>query len=183
MPIDGLIRIYCLIDPRTQEVRYIGKTDKEIQTRLSQHISKAKNRPTTHRDKWISNLLSINLIPEISVVEYCLPELWKSREVYWIALYRKSADLTNHSDGGEGSNLNRGMKNHKAVFTTDEVRQAVTLYVLGCCYEQITTLDPFKNLSYKTLRSWAQKECRSDETLGIPMKTEYIRETKQIGLH
>lgn len=178
IPKDGLIRIYSLIDPRNLEIRYIGKTRKEVESRLIEHISKARKSPTTHRDKWINSLIRLGLKPEIKVIEYCTKDIWQDREIYWISYYRGIHSLTNHSDGGGGSNLNKGVDNHNAKFSTQQIREAVTLYVLGCSYNQIKTLTPFQSLRYKTLRSWAEKGNRVDETTGIPMKSDYIRESK-----
>ncbi|MBK3841724.1 GIY-YIG nuclease family protein [Paraburkholderia aspalathi] len=94
--------IYVLRDPRTNEIRYVGKTIQTLQTRLAGHLfDSAKKR--THRDKWISHLLLLGLKPQIEEIERTLGN-WAERESFWILFYRRAgAKLTNHTDGGEGA--------------------------------------------------------------------------------
>lgn len=174
-PEDGLVRIYALSDPITGEVRYIGKTVKHIETRLSEHLSKSIKNPTNYKDSWVISLNNKGLKPLISVVEMCEKDCWEEREKYWIDYYRKISRLTNISDGG-GEYSRYGIDNVKASYTTEEVREAVTLYVLGCTHKQIITLEPFKELKFRCLRGWIEKENRTEETVGIPTRREYLQE-------
>lgn len=54
--------IYSLIDPRTNEVRYVGRTSlKRKNKRLYEHINYAhKNK--TYSATWIRKLLELNLL-------------------------------------------------------------------------------------------------------------------------
>jgi group I intron endonuclease len=90
--------IYGLIDPRTNQIRYVGKTN-NIKQRLFDHIRHSKLK-ITYKDKWICNLLSQNLKPIIVTLEEC-GENWAEREIYHISLYE---NLTNLTKGGEGLN-------------------------------------------------------------------------------
>lgn len=98
-----ITRVYVLVDPRTSRIRYVGKTVKNIQARLCQHISYARNcKNNSHRDRWIRSLLGNELRPIAKEVEICGVE-WPQRERFWIAYFRsKYDDLTNIADGGEG---------------------------------------------------------------------------------
>ena len=94
--------IYALIDPRTNLVRYVGKSQNPA-TRLRRHIHEANKGNTTHKCCWIASLLHLNLKPILSILEVCEHAVWKEREIYWIAFYRElGADLTNCKDGGDG---------------------------------------------------------------------------------
>ncbi|MBB5444642.1 MULTISPECIES: GIY-YIG nuclease family protein [unclassified Paraburkholderia] len=96
--------IYLLRDPRTSEVRYVGKTVRSIESRLRGHISDSR-RQKIRVSRWIASLLAIDMRPLVELIEVA-HEDWQERERHWISFYR-SADgtdnLTNHTDGGEGA--------------------------------------------------------------------------------
>lgn len=92
-----LTTIYGLIDPRNGELRYIGKSHK-LRERFLEHLS---GKGKTHKDKWIRQLLSLGLQPELIVIEET--EDWVEAEKFYIAYFRSiGANLTNLTDGGEG---------------------------------------------------------------------------------
>lgn len=169
--------IYKLIDPRDGEVRYVGKTTKSLAKRRAEHLCAAK-LAKTHRDKWLLTLTVEGLKPIIELIEYVEDSDWEDREIYWIAEYRKSHSLTNHSDGGGVNRPQSGELNHKAVFSKVDVREAVTLFSIGFSRDVIRSFTKFKNLSDKTLRSWCQKETRALDTEGIPTRREFMRTTQ-----
>ena len=53
--------IYGLVDPRTDEIRYIGKAN-DIRQRLKNHLNPARYRPT-HKFNWIRKLRRLNMKP------------------------------------------------------------------------------------------------------------------------
>lgn len=92
--------IYLLLDPRTDAVRYVGVT--HGRTRLAEHVYSAK-RLRTHTATWIRSLLREGLRPIQREIEQGCGGGWVEREMHWIAEYRScGADLTNHTNGGEG---------------------------------------------------------------------------------
>lgn len=93
--------IYTLSDPRTGEVRYVGRTFRGRQ-RLVEHLSKAKRGGRTYRDCWIKSLLVLGLRPSMTVLQEGFGEGWQDAERDWIAKYRESGRLVNLTDGGEG---------------------------------------------------------------------------------
>lgn len=91
--------IYALLDPVTHDVCYVGQT-KDVCRRKWQHSSLSNNR---HRDRmvcqWICDLLANDLKPIFIELEQSADI--DSREVYWIAEYkRRGARLLNMNDGG-----------------------------------------------------------------------------------
>jgi group I intron endonuclease len=90
--------IYGLIDPRSNKIRYVGKTNNPDQ-RLFDHIRHSKHK-TTYKDKWIRSLVEIGLKPIITILEEC-GDNWVEREIHHISLYE---NLTNLTKGGEGLN-------------------------------------------------------------------------------
>jgi len=93
--------IYGLVDPRTNEIRYIGKTQQSPSTRLRAHML---DRSNCHRVHWLRELAALGLEPDIvllEAIEGAWP--WQESERYWIAKYRnEGARLLNLTDGGEG---------------------------------------------------------------------------------
>jgi hypothetical protein len=96
--------IYSLSDPRTGEIRYIGKTN-NIKKRLKRHLSNDSLNDNTYRSNWIISLLRDEIVPEIKVVGEFPKEDINEKEIYYIDLYKKEGyNLTNHSIGGDGYN-------------------------------------------------------------------------------
>lgn len=106
--------IYTLTDPRTNEVRYVGKTVKTLEQRLIAHTG--DTRKNTHRRNWIIQLRRLGLRPLISLIETVADDGdWVAAERFWIAHYRKQgAKLTNLTDGGEGAPGNKVSEATKA---------------------------------------------------------------------
>jgi len=96
--------IYTLSDPRDGRVRYIGKTERSLKQRLSQHVY-ASEQSSHFTANWIKSLLAEGLIPiieELEVIE--VGGDWVEAEQRWIKIYReRGAALTNLGDGGEGN--------------------------------------------------------------------------------
>ena len=99
-------KIYFLIDPRTNEVRYVGKTTKNLNKRLFNGHLKDKNK--THKTNWINSLKKQELIPEIKLIKICKnEELCNFSEKFYIKLLGRADKnmgiLVNSTDGGEGT--------------------------------------------------------------------------------
>ena len=91
--------IYTLIDPRDNQIRYVGKTDNPERRLASHLIEKYKS----HRTNWVQGLIARGLKPIMVIIEE-VPEgqSWEDRERYWIAYHRSlGCKLTNMTDGGD----------------------------------------------------------------------------------
>lgn len=94
--------IYSLSDPRTNQVRYIGKTNNPS-ARLSGHISYSV---TGEKSRWIAELKAIGLRPIMNILEETTEEQWSVREQHWIAKTKESnCALLNIQAGGGGNQL------------------------------------------------------------------------------
>jgi hypothetical protein len=92
------VYIYGLKDPRTNEIRYIGKSNNP-ERRYSQHF--AANDDNSHKCNWIKSLKRKGLRPELVILEITTPEEWEEREKHWIEFGVESGwDLTNIRAGG-----------------------------------------------------------------------------------
>ena len=106
----GNILIYSLHDPRTGELRYVGKT-KKLRARISEHLSRARKGQRTHLSAWLRSLVTVGLMPEMRVIEETSEQLWQARERFWINHFRQSGvRLTNGTEGGEGGATCNGKK-------------------------------------------------------------------------
>ena len=96
------VYIYGLTDPRTGDLRYVGKTVKTLARRLSAH--KAAARAGVHRPcaRWIRSLLLAGKEPAIFLIEVAPSSDWAARECFWIGHYRGAGcRLLNLTDGGD----------------------------------------------------------------------------------
>jgi len=107
--------IYVLIDPRTNLIRYVGKTT-NVKKRLNKHLNESKHSTKSHKKAWINGLLKLDLLPLIEVIDEVPMDDWQFWEMYWISQMKTwGFNLTNHTDGGEGVNIgsipwNKGTK-------------------------------------------------------------------------
>lgn len=98
--------IYGLIDPRNDQIRYVGKTVLAPKRRLATRIwhSKAAGRKH-HRHAWLAGLAADGHVPEVVELEVVPPGAdWIEAEQFWIAYFRSiGADLCNLTIGGDGA--------------------------------------------------------------------------------
>ena len=109
--------IYCLKDPITDELRYIGKS-LNPKRRFTQHLWEASRGIKTHKNNWIRKIISSGNVPVIEILEECDESNWAYRERYWIDFF--SNVLTNATPGGDG-----------VLFHTDETRKKISLKSQG----------------------------------------------------
>jgi hypothetical protein len=81
--------IYGLVDPCDNCLRYIGKTHKRRENRLSEHVEAALEGSPLPVHQWIRGLLACGLSPEIFILERTPPELdWRWAEIAAIERWR-----------------------------------------------------------------------------------------------
>jgi hypothetical protein len=98
------VSIYGLVDPRTNEIGYIGKTVMNLPKRLSYHVYEANtSQKNYHRLRWVRKILSLGMMPEIILLEEVPFDDWEWYETWWIKYGRVVGwDLTNGTSGGDG---------------------------------------------------------------------------------
>lgn len=114
--------IYALIDPRTQEVRYIGRSV-NIEARYRDHLNKCDKKPYWSA-RWIRSLQELGLVPQLEILEQVEDRsTLKDREIAWIAYAREQGwKLTNLTDGGDGT-LNPSEHHRQAVAEANRKRK------------------------------------------------------------
>jgi len=98
-----MVTIYGLLDPRTDELRYIGKTHCEPIKRFYLHVSGARRGDTSPKAAWIRRLLGAGLRPKLVVLAEYPFGVWRLAERTWIeTAQRQGYDLLNVARGGGG---------------------------------------------------------------------------------
>jgi hypothetical protein len=94
--------IYALIDPRDDQVRYVGKAD-NVKERFMSHLRESKTNAKSHKCAWIRTLIAEGLKPVVKTLEEVNIDEWQKAEIYYIQEFRKmGVNLTNHTIGGDG---------------------------------------------------------------------------------
>ena len=121
--------IYGLVDPITNEIRYVGKSCKGLE-RPKEHMWPFSLKNKSKKNSWIKKLMAVGLKPSIVVIETCgLQESLDEREIYWISFYRKiNKNLTNMTDGGTGGNTGQAFKKWKPVLSMNVVTGDIKRY-------------------------------------------------------
>jgi hypothetical protein len=99
-----MAKIYTLSHPLTNEVRYIGKSYKDLSKRLYEHLKDSiKIQNNTYKHNWIRSLQKQNLEPRIELLDEVDDVEWQYWEKFYISLFRSwGFRLINATDGGEG---------------------------------------------------------------------------------
>jgi hypothetical protein len=95
------VTIYALVDPRSDQIFYVGKTENELQVRLRGHICDALAGRSSSASV-IQEIVSAGLRPSIRVIEVVSFGEWAVAERKWIAHFRSFGLLCNRAKGGEG---------------------------------------------------------------------------------
>jgi len=91
--------IYGLIDPETNLIRYVGKTN-NLKSRFNKHLSECNKKGFwTPKNKWIRSLKERGLSPIMSIIEETTTEYVNNLEMEYI---KKYPNLTNSTEGGDG---------------------------------------------------------------------------------
>lgn len=149
--------IYKLIDPISNEIRYIGLTFNDLKQRLKSHCYE---RSKSHKSNWINQLKSKGLKPLIESIEGDISSYDDvcEREIYWIDKYKSEGHpLTNMASGG---NKNKKMSEESRKRMSD------------------SQIDRYK--TYKLVLSNNVKKIMSDKTKKR-FESEYEREKLRIS--
>ena len=98
--------VYGLIDPITDELRYVGKSSRGMKRPLehAKHARKSAN-PRSHLYRWIKRIQDAGVDPEIIILEegHADESELNEAERFFIAYFRYiGSRLTNATGGGDG---------------------------------------------------------------------------------
>jgi len=134
--------IYILIDPRDNQVRYVGKT-KSKNRRYYQHMNEASKGTRTHKNNWLLSLKNKGLKPEMVIIDECEDDSWIFLEKWYLEVFKAwGYNLTNLTQGGEGpsgykhteEHKQNMSKLHKGKTVSLETRQKISIAVKGRKY-------------------------------------------------
>lgn len=129
--------IYGLFCPITKEVKYIGSTVCSLEYRLRKHIEESVRKNKSLKNKWIKELHSKGLKPEIvsiDIVNSSNSLFWESHYIYLFKTF--GFNLTNSNSGGSGGKmisevLKRISESKKGKTTSDRQKEAVRRIAIG----------------------------------------------------
>jgi len=75
----GYDKIYALVDPRSGEPCYIGKSN-DPERRLTEHMKDARKQPETKKGQWLSELDDSGFRPDVEVIAEVPHSDWPSAE-------------------------------------------------------------------------------------------------------
>lgn len=95
-----MITIYALVDPRTDLIRYVGKTSRPVRERFRAHINRAHQHRHIKSAAWLCDLAERGISPGLIELEF-VESNWQPAERFWIASFRALGfDLLNMTIGG-----------------------------------------------------------------------------------
>lgn len=143
--------IYKLIDPNSNEIRYIGLTFNDLKQRLKSHYSENSK---SHKSNWVKNLKLNGLKPIIEPIEENILSYDEvcEREIYWINKFKSEGHpLTNMDSGG---NKNKKMSEEtKKKMSESQIERYKN-------YKLILSEETKKELSIKAKERFSKEEER-----------------------
>ena len=93
-----MTKIYALIDPTTNRIRYVGKTTQTLKQRLKNHLAASRLKKNSAKNIWLRTFKGL---PIIVVLEECEKKEAEAVEIFWIRLLKMVGNnLTNGTIGG-----------------------------------------------------------------------------------
>ena len=168
---DRIVYIYALLDPKTNEVRYVGKTTKEPKERYNQHLTTSKKRKT-YVNIWVNDLLNDGFKPIMKVLDSCVDCDWVELERKWtVKLYEENNKLCNLTYIGDKEDRNPNLS-----VNVDGFRKKDKIY------EEVTWLKKNTNLSSNDIRDlYGKKDWNKYTTLRRQESRQKIFNTKKYG--
>lgn len=115
--------IYGLLDPTTQQIKYVGRTIQSLEQRLKDHIWTSRRKSQCAKARWIRSLLGIGFQPEIFEIETVPLEQSPEAEGAWIGYFRYiGAILLNEQSHNVG-----GAKSYVVEWTDERIAKLGTI--------------------------------------------------------
>ncbi len=167
------VYIYALIDPRNNQVRYIGKANNP-EDRYKNHYNSARDK-NTHKRNWINNVRKDGLRPELLILDEVSIDNWQYWECFYISLYKTYGfNLVNYTNGGDGVTLSNSgtwkkgnIPHNKGIPCREETKQKIKDKLTGtsnvASYKTIIQYD----LEYNEIKRYKCIKDAVDESNGL----------------
>ena len=136
---DDTTSIYGLTDPRTGELRYVGKADNPAK-RLIHHWA---DKADTPKRRWLDQLAANNQKPELILLEKVPQSQWKKKERTWIgrllALGVRLLNIPRQGGKGATSRVDQGERDRRRFWSKVDKRHGLVAVINGCksrCWER-----------------------------------------------
>lgn len=165
--------IYALSDPRSNQIRYIGKANNP-EDRYINHFNSARDK-NTHKRNWINSVRKDGFRPELLIIDEVPKSDWQYWEKFYISLFKTwGFNLVNYTNGGDGSTFgNSGswkkgnIPHNKGVPCNDEIRKKISDKLTGTTnvssYKPIIKYD----LNYNLIKRYKCIKDAIDESGGF----------------
>ena len=159
-------KIYKLIDPISNEIRYVGRTVQKLSNRLKKHL---RANDKSHRTNWIKSLVKKGIEPQIELI--CETNTFEDcceLEKFYIKRFKKLGfKLVNMTDGGDGS---IGFQHsEKTILKLKKITQ-----------ERMLNQELIKSLKNKGIKQWENKT--EQEKLENQLNQKGRRNIKQLTI-
>ena len=183
------VYIYALIDPRDNQVRYIGKANNP-NDRYRAHNNSARDKDT-HKRNWINNVRKDGLRPELLILDEVPIDNWQYWERFYISLYKTFGFiLLNYTTGGDGATFgNSGswkkgnVPHNKGVPCKEETKQKIKDTLTGtsnvASYKPVIQYD----LQYNEIKRYKCVKDAVDESNGLFSRSKISNCCKGIRKH
>ncbi len=174
--------IYKLIDPNTNQIRYIGLTFNDLNQRLKSHLSEPGK---SHKIYWINKLKKQGLKPIIESIEEEIStyEIACEREIYYIDYFKSiGCELTNMATGG---NKNKKMSDETKQRMSESQKKRYETFKLEISDEVKIILsnkqkDRFQNESEREKLRISNKRYEDSKTLEQKLQDILIQDSKRV---
>ncbi len=184
-----MIYIYALIDPRDNQIKYVGKT-KNTKRRLYEHLCEIKSKRNNKKVNWLKCLNKLDLLPELFILDEVREQEWQFWEQYWISQCKNwGFKLKSQSKGGEGPadfiawKISKSLTGHKQSNETIQKRQNKLKIFWETEKGQLKRIETNSKISSGLLKSTKYSDKCKEPEFKAKLKKLRKEESKTRGLH
>jgi len=157
------VYIYGLENPKTGEIRYVGKTARPI-IRLASHLQQPH---TEAMGEWIGSLQKQQLEPKIKILEEVSDgDDWRAQELHWIMrMQEQGADLINSQRDIDLANRGcpKGTVDGLILLTVRIPPELHRAFKLACVKRGLTMSEVLRALIEQAIRDAARERGGEEE--------------------
>lgn len=176
--------IYGLVDPRTKELRYVGKTITALEHRLYNHIGDARRGRKQRVSRWIRGILLDGFEPTTVLLDIIPPGRdWAVGERSWIRFFRDfGLNLVNQTDGGEGcSGFQHSAEFCASVSIRNSKPEIVAKFRGGLLKHRAKNPDWVDDIRQANKKTWANAELKAAHSVRMKRAARETRYGEKVS--